>query len=79
MNKNHCCARNAKKEKIIKGKAAYGCSEWKEGCDFRIPFEMLSNDDAIKLLVNNGKVTLKGKTFELKDLLLTTNNTQNIP
>ena len=23
---------------IIKGKTAYGCSEWRNGCDFRIPF-----------------------------------------
>lgn len=23
---------------IIKGKAAYGCSNWKNGCDFRLPF-----------------------------------------
>jgi len=30
-----------KKGKILKGKTAYGCSEWKAGCDFRIPFEDL--------------------------------------
>ena len=24
---------------VIKGKAAYGCSNWKNGCDFRMPFE----------------------------------------
>jgi DNA topoisomerase-3 len=24
---------------IIKGKTAYGCSRWKEGCDFRVPFK----------------------------------------
>ena len=24
---------------IIKGKTAYGCSNWKNGCDFRLPFE----------------------------------------
>ena len=23
---------------IMKGNAAYGCSEWKNGCDFRKPF-----------------------------------------
>ena len=28
-----------KKGKLLKGKTAYGCSEWKSGCDFRIPFE----------------------------------------
>lgn len=25
---------------IIKGKTAYGCSRWKEGCDYRVPFKM---------------------------------------
>lgn len=25
--------------KIIKGKTAYGCSRWKEGCDYRKPFK----------------------------------------
>ena len=24
---------------IIKGKTAYGCSNWKEGCNYRIPFD----------------------------------------
>lgn len=24
---------------IIKGKTAYGCSRWKEGCTFRLPFK----------------------------------------
>lgn len=23
---------------VIKGKSAYGCSRWKEGCDYRVPF-----------------------------------------
>lgn len=31
-----------KKGKMLKGKTAFGCSEWKTGCDFRIPFEELS-------------------------------------
>lgn len=26
---------------IIKGKSAYGCSRWKEGCDYRVPFKMV--------------------------------------
>ncbi len=30
-----------KKGKLIKGKTAYGCSLWKEGCDFRFSFEKL--------------------------------------
>ena len=24
--------------KVLKGKSSYGCSQWKEGCDFRLPF-----------------------------------------
>lgn len=26
---------------IIKGKTAYGCSNWKEGCDFKFTFEAI--------------------------------------
>ena len=24
---------------VIKGKTAYGCSEWKNGCSWRLPFK----------------------------------------
>jgi len=27
-----------KKGTVLKGKTAYGCSEYKTGCDFRLPF-----------------------------------------
>lgn len=41
---------------VIKGKTAYGCSGWREGCDFRIPFEndgrTIDDSDAVKLLEN---------------------------
>jgi len=30
-----------KKGKLIRGKTAYGCSEWKGGCDFRYPFTQI--------------------------------------
>lgn len=30
-----------KKGTIIKGKTAYGCSEYKTGCDFRLPFDLV--------------------------------------
>jgi DNA topoisomerase-3 len=26
---------------VVKGQTAYGCSQWKQGCDFRYPFERL--------------------------------------
>ncbi|MCC8145630.1 MAG: DNA topoisomerase 3 [Bacteroidales bacterium] len=32
-----------KKGTILKGKTAYGCSEWKSGCNFRISFEEKEN------------------------------------
>jgi len=42
---------------IIKGKSAYGCSEWKTGCTFRLSFEdaggdNLSDEELIKVLKN---------------------------
>lgn len=43
-----------KKGKLLKGKSAFGCSEWKTGCAFRLPFdgiiENLSNEDLQKRL-----------------------------
>lgn len=30
-----------KKGTVIKGKTAYGCSEYKTGCDFRLPFDLV--------------------------------------
>ena len=27
---------------IVKGKSAYGCSRWREGCDYRVSFELLN-------------------------------------
>ena len=39
---------------IIKGKTAYGCSAWRRGCDFRLPFEkdgrFLTVEEAFALL-----------------------------
>jgi DNA topoisomerase-3 len=32
-----------KKGTIVKGKTAYGCSEYKQGCDFLFPFEKVRN------------------------------------
>jgi DNA topoisomerase-3 len=43
------------KGKILRGKAAFGCSEWKTGCTFRVPFDLLLREfgdselDAIRL------------------------------
>lgn len=54
--------RNTKKSKppcprcgkpIVKGKAAYGCSDWKNGCSFRLPFEQ------------NGRIITDWEAFDM--------------
>ena len=50
-----------KKGTLKKGKNAWGCSEWKEGCRFIIPFEFSGKkltDAQIKRLAEKGKTTL---------------------
>lgn len=46
------------KGSILKGKSAFGCSEWKSGCKFRLPFdgnvENMNNED-LKDFINNLK------------------------
>ena len=52
------------KGKLLKGKSAYGCSEWKAGCTLRIPFEFMGkkiSENQIKRLATKGStVNLKG-------------------
>ena len=52
-----------KKGKILKGKKAYGCSNWKNGCGLVIPFEIYG-----KKLTQTQTETLikKGKTANMK-------------
>ena len=33
-----------KKGSILKGKSAYGCSEWRSGCNFRLNFDICPAD-----------------------------------
>ena len=50
-----------KKGILLKGKNAWGCSEWKNGCKFIIPFGFMGKkltDSQIKRLVEKGKTTL---------------------
>jgi DNA topoisomerase-3 len=48
---------------LLKGKSAYGCSAYKEGCSFRLPFEFMGK----KISVNQFKRLLaKGSTVVLK-------------
>ncbi len=52
---------------VLKGKESYGCSRYKEGCDFRLPFRFLDkrlSDNQIKRLLEKGATT-KLKGFKL--------------
>ena len=52
------------KGKLLKGSSAYGCSEYKAGCNFRLPFEFLGKKISInqfkRLLSKGATVILKG-------------------
>ena len=46
---------------LIKGKKAYGCSEFRNNCDFTIPFSLMDkklSENQIKTLANKGKTAL---------------------
>ena len=53
-----------KKGNLLKGKSAYGCSNYKAGCDFKLPFtfadKKISENQYLRLLQ-------KGSTVNLKD------------
>ncbi len=57
-----------KQANILKGKSAYGCSAYKTGCDFVMPFSFLdkkiSEKQFIRLLQKGSTVNLKGFTVE---------------
>ncbi|MCC9166826.1 type IA DNA topoisomerase [Pontibacter harenae] len=52
-----------KQGKLLKGKAAYGCSRFREGCQFVVPFEMGGKQLTEKQI---GTLLLKGKTGKIK-------------
>ncbi len=60
------------KGKVLKGKNAYGCDSWKEGCDFRIPFVVMNkklSDNQVKRLIEKKATTrLKGFTLSGKQV-----------
>ncbi len=57
-----------KKGKLLKGKTAYGCSQYKENCNFKIPFvfkeKKISENQYIRLLQKGATVNLKGFSIE---------------
>ncbi len=53
--------------KILKGNTSFGCSQWTEGCNFRVPFSYLDkklSENQIKRLIEK-KATTKLKGFVL--------------
>ncbi len=47
-----------KKGNILKGKNAFGCSNFKNGCDFKVPFDLMGKklrDNQILTLIEKGK------------------------
>ncbi len=52
-----------RKGKLLEGKAAYGCSEWKSGCSFRIPFSYKQKKIPATQIV---RLVAKGSTVQLK-------------
>ncbi len=61
--KNYKCPK-CKQGTILKGKTAFGCSNYKNGCDFRLPFSFkqkkISENQYIRLLTKGCTVNLKG-------------------
>jgi len=53
-----------KKGTFLKGSTAFGCSAFKDGCDFRLPFEFMSkkisDNQFIRLIQKGATVNLKG-------------------
>ena len=53
-----------KQGNILKGKTVYGCSQFKAGCSFRMPFSFMgkkiSENQLIRLLAKGSTVNLKG-------------------
>lgn len=48
---------------VLKGKEQYGCSAWKSGCDFRLPFKFLGKKLSDKQLE---RILTKGESTKLK-------------
>jgi DNA topoisomerase-3 len=57
-----------KKGNLLKGKSAYGCSQFKSGCDFVLPFKAfgkkISEKQFIRLLQKGSTVNMKGFSSE---------------
>ncbi len=63
----HTCPKCSQGE-LLKGKTSYGCSRWKDGCTFRVPFHFMDKkltEPQIKRLLTKGATTkIKGFVLE---------------
>ena len=59
-----CTCPKCKRGTLLKGKSAYGCSQWNAGCDFKLPFafmeKKISENQLLRLLSKGSTVNLKG-------------------
>ena len=59
-----CICPKCKNGNLLKGKTAYGCAQWKSGCNFKLPFSFMgkkiSDKQVIRLLDKGCTVNLKG-------------------
>jgi len=59
-----------KKGNMLKGKTAYGCSEWKSGCNMRIPFALFDHEftpEELTTLLKLKTVEVNGKKLQIGD------------
>jgi DNA topoisomerase-3 len=57
-----------KKGTLIKGKSAYGCSEWKQGCPLRVPINIESHTLSyfeLKALVSGKEIKAGSRSVKL--------------
>ena len=64
-----------KKGKLIKGSSAFGCSEYKNNCDLKIPFEIYSKKVSENQLI---RLIDKGCTTNLKGFVLDNNKVEGL-
>lgn len=62
----HSCPK-CQKGRVLKGKEFYGCSEWKGGCDFRLPFVVLEKKLTEAQLL---RLVEKGATTKIKGFVV---------
>jgi len=59
-----CTCPKCKRGTLLKGKSAYGCSQWNAGCDFKLPFafmeKKISENQLLRLMSKGSTVNLKG-------------------